>query len=684
MSREGPSPTGPAASLLSLRLDQILGAGHYDSANRLVSDVDPLNRTTTYAYDAGGRLTGTSHSDGVTPPESYTYDADGRLLAIVDATGTSTNVFDSLNRLIQQTDGSGHAVGYAYDLAGRLTSIAYPGGSCTAPAILCVTRQYDTAGRPSSVQDWLSHTTTFGYDANSNPTGITYPNGVVATRTFDNADHLTSISDVNGANTVLSLGYTRDNNAQVTGENTVSYAYDSVNQLKTSAGVGYSYDAAGRLTQTVNGPATTNFNYDNAGQLLSTVVVGGSTTNYGYDAAGRRASAGSTSLTWDQQDHLLAYGSSSSYSYNATGLRVSKTVAGQSEAFVWDTAGSLPMLLQDGSTSYVTGPGGVPLEQVSGSTVYYYQQDQLGSTRALTDSTGAVVASYSYDAFGNLTTQTGSVTNPFLFSGQYRDAESGLYYLRARYYDPATGQFISRDPALSSTWEPYGYAANNPLNLTDPTGLCFGFGPSSNGICDYIRDNVSSAAHAVISWIGSEMHTPEGRLLSGMWSGYSVSLSWSDDPLFMVGEVLGFVFAVCTLDPMGGALNAVRLGGRVARFAESEQLAARTVGDAKFLYRGVAEDHPGFQNALKGIAEPRGGTASAIEHNAYDTRSPFTSWTTDLKVAKDFAGKNGVILRIPNASTKAYRLVASPDTYNESEVLVEGTVRGAEVFRPSP
>lgn len=148
--------------------------------------------------------------------------------------------------------------------------------------------------------------------------------------------------------------------------------------------------------------------------------------------------------------------------------------------------------------------GGLPLEQITGTTVYYYHQDQLGSTRALTDSTGAPAATYSYDGYGNLTSQSGSVGNPFLFSGEYRDAESGLYYLRARYYDPATGVFISRDPELSSTWEPYGYVADNPLNATDPSGLAWGFGYSSNAVWDFVRDNVESAVGAVFRFIGDQ------------------------------------------------------------------------------------------------------------------------------------------------------------------------------------
>jgi RHS repeat-associated protein len=116
---------------------------------------------------------------------------------------------------------------------------------------------------------------------------------------------------------------------------------------------------------------------------------------------------------------------------------------------------------------------GLPLEQVQQSgTVLYYLHDQLGSTRVLTDSHGAIVGSYLYDAYGNSVGTEPAVANPLQYAGQYKDVETGLYYLRARYYDPSTGQFLSRDPMVASTRSPYGYVADNPLNGTDPSGEC--------------------------------------------------------------------------------------------------------------------------------------------------------------------------------------------------------------------
>ncbi len=101
----------------------------------------------------------------------------------------------------------------------------------------------------------------------------------------------------------------------------------------------------------------------------------------------------------------------------------------------------------------------------------YYHSDQLGSVRALTDSNGAVQRSYDYDPYSNLAASSRSVMNPFMYSGQYPDQESNLYYLRARYYDLSTGQFIAKDPFSSATRQPYQYAKDSPLNRIDPSGL---------------------------------------------------------------------------------------------------------------------------------------------------------------------------------------------------------------------
>jgi RHS repeat-associated protein len=151
-------------------------------------------------------------------------------------------------------------------------------------------------------------------------------------------------------------------------------------------------------------------------------------------------------------------------------------VRGATTQFTWDGAGQLPLLLQEATsgatTSYIYGPSGLPLEEITPSgTPYWYHHDQLGSTRALSDSSGSVQATYSYDPYGNLTTSSGSVSTPLRFAGEYTDVESGLQYLRARYYDPTAGQFLTRDPLAGLTHSAHAYVGGNPLNMVDPTGL---------------------------------------------------------------------------------------------------------------------------------------------------------------------------------------------------------------------
>jgi RHS repeat-associated protein len=110
----------------------------------------------------------------------------------------------------------------------------------------------------------------------------------------------------------------------------------------------------------------------------------------------------------------------------------------------------------------------------------YYQHDQQGSTRLLTDPTGAISATFTYDPYGNTLTHTGIADTALLYDGQYQDTESGFYYLRARYYEPMTTQFLTMDPMKPLTHSPYGYGTNEPLELSDPSGMV-SCAPHQNG-----------------------------------------------------------------------------------------------------------------------------------------------------------------------------------------------------------
>jgi len=105
-------------------------------------------------------------------------------------------------------------------------------------------------------------------------------------------------------------------------------------------------------------------------------------------------------------------------------------------------------------------------------TPYYYHADGLGSITGLSDATGTMVQQYSYDAFGNVVA-TGSVAQPFMFTGREYDSETGMYFYRARYYDPAVGRFVTKDPIGfgGGDYNLYGYVGNNPSRFMDPLGL---------------------------------------------------------------------------------------------------------------------------------------------------------------------------------------------------------------------
>lgn len=177
----------------------------------------------------------------------------------------------------------------------------------------------------------------------------------------------------------------------------------------------------------------------------------------------------------------FAAATTTTYGYNRDGLRMCKYAGSSTQPcqqggvtqYLWDISGSLPLLLKDGAIAYIYGPGGLPVEQVNTSATYWFHHDQVGSTRLITNSTATTPhpATYTYDPFGGIASITESITNPFRFAGQYQDSESALYYLRDRYYDPSTGQFLSVDRIIIATRSPYRYVGNNPLNALDVTGL---------------------------------------------------------------------------------------------------------------------------------------------------------------------------------------------------------------------
>jgi RHS repeat-associated protein len=458
----------------------------YDAVGNLKTKTDPEGRTTTNTYDAANQLTKVAYSDGVTPTVELGYDPDGRLTSRTDGTGSSSFSFDSLGRLTTTTDGHGDKTSYGYDLAGNETSITYPNGKK-------VTRSFDNAERLASVSDWLGKTTSFSYDPDSDLLTTTFPSTTsdVDEYAYDRADRMSAATMKKSKETLASLAYVRDKAGQIEsltsknlpGAESEAFSHDVNGRLTKAGSASYEYDAANNLTKA---PGTTN-TYDKASQLET-----GTGVTYSYDKLGERikatpASGPATSYKYDQGGNLTAVeraaegaipAISESYAYDGVGLRASQTVSGTKSYLTWDQSGGLPLLLNDGQTNYIYGPGGLPVEQISSETATYYHHDQLGSTRMLTNSSGSSTGKFTYGPYGALTGSSGTQTTPLGFAGQYTNAQSGLQYLRARAYDPATQQFVSTDPLASSAptaggeGSPYGYANENPLQYVDPAGSC--------------------------------------------------------------------------------------------------------------------------------------------------------------------------------------------------------------------
>ena len=222
----------------------------------------------------------------------------------------------------------------------------------------------------------------------------------------------------------------------------------------------YVYNLSNELTSK---PGTA-YTYDNNGNLLSKDDAGG-TTSYVWDPENRL-----TSVT------LPGSGETVSFQYDPFGRRIYKSSPYGTTIFVYDGINVIEEVSADGSLVALYTHGlnmDEPLAMLRGNTMRYYLADGLGSVTSLTDAKGNLTSTYQYDSFGNLTASTGSIFNPFRYTGREFDTETGLYFYRARYYDPSIGRFISEDPIrFRGGINFYCYVKNNPINWIDPFGLC--------------------------------------------------------------------------------------------------------------------------------------------------------------------------------------------------------------------
>jgi RHS repeat-associated protein len=232
---------------------------------------------------------------------------------------------------------------------------------------------------------------------------------------------------------------------------TTSYGYDKLYRLTSGGTPGmpnsYAYDPVGNRLALTQGFATpTAYTYDKADRILT---VGGQI--YTVDNDGNLTAYPSATLAYDQANRLKTFvtgGTTTTYAYDGDSKRASKTVGSTSTSYAYDVNRSLPVVLTDGTLKYVWGNGLAYATNTSGAVRNVYHTDGLGSVRAITDATGNVSQTYQTDEFGVPSLTQGTNPQPFRFTGEQRDSESGFEYLRAGYYAPTLGRFVTRDPVF--------------------------------------------------------------------------------------------------------------------------------------------------------------------------------------------------------------------------------------------
>ncbi len=215
----------------------------------------------------------------------------------------------------------------------------------------------------------------------------------------------------------------------------------------------------------------------------------GGTASYRYDAAGNLLSDGASAYRYDALDRLTALagaGTTEGYGYTGDGVLVTQTVNGAPTTYTQDLAAGQSQVLQTATgtgtpavTDYLYGDGAERLASLAalptgGTARTWYGADPQGSVRYTTDDGANVSPTVNYDPYGQ--PEGGAVPPTFGYNGEVQDAATGLVNLRARTYNPATGQFLTRDPLEAQTAESYAYAEGDPVNGTDPSGTCTVFG----------------------------------------------------------------------------------------------------------------------------------------------------------------------------------------------------------------
>ncbi|MGN7472208.1 RHS repeat domain-containing protein [Brevibacillus sp. SAFN-007a] len=476
-------------NLVTVKENQVLTTkNHYNALSWKLSEQDvPSGATESSAYNPNGTLN--TFTDKAGNRHAYSYTPFGELASIKtrNAAGTVTNLetkdYVPNTSLVQKETNSNGAD--TFPTASHYREITY---------------SYDAFQRLQS-QTVFGRTYRLGYtDRDDLMDSLTYPDGTKVDYRYDRAGRLTEVnSDLTGK---IAYAYTVDN----TGEQTqTTYPNGRVNKRKTDSfgqveTVVHEQNQAaiwqeanryafGNVVSIQRNGVTHQFAYDKIDRLTKEVVPG-TTNQYSYDGRGNRSAFAGTlptdsasfTYTFDERNRLRgvlneATGETSTYTYFGDGLRATKTENGAQTKYVYLSGKVIEEL--DGTNQLkarnVWGNELLFRQDASSGKNGYYHYNSHGDVVTISDANGQELNRYDYDTWGNVLSKTEGMSNPYQYSGEMYDEQTGFYYLRARYYDPKIGRFISEDTYKGQVENPlslnrYTYVKNNPLRYIDPTG----------------------------------------------------------------------------------------------------------------------------------------------------------------------------------------------------------------------
>ena len=525
---------------------------------------------------------------------SYTYDNMDRVTQVKAAKGSSSYVigkylYDRQGRVARFIDGqvSRKSCTYGYDLTDRLCEAVFDDGTAyryTYDANDCLVKEEQTT--PDGIR-----TVTRVYDADSRETSVTCSTAKIE-KTFDKLGRLSSIKRNGGKHTTTytyetasdggqtgrvktvkngssSENYTYDTWGNVTkvtensSQSGKTYAYDAQGQLireydpDKKLWFGYKYDAGGNMTEVRSYPAAENGDPEGEGTVikkftygrawkdqLTAMTVDGTTRNFTYDANGNLLSDGKYTYSWTKGSMLAKVtgdGLEATYTYDASGIRTSKTVNGVKTEYL--TAGSSVLSeKKNGKWQHYLyeGSGQLMAIRYKGAD-YYYIRDGLMCITGLVDANGTAVVNYKYDSWGKLISITGSMAdtlgkdNPYRYKGYYYDEETGMYYLKSRYYQPEICRFISADVYIATELNMngsnmYSYCKNNPVMLMDSDGdfailAVAGAFLAKKGTEMFVGAVVNVATTAITAGILGEEYTLKDAIMAAV-TGAVGALDW--------------------------------------------------------------------------------------------------------------------------------------------------------------